>query len=73
MLGHSGSGKSTLVRTLAKLDPVVEGRVEQPSNVSVVFQKAGCCRGSAFGRTSCLGRIRGMRTLGRSRFFKRSD
>ncbi len=40
LLGHSGSGKSTLVRTLAKLDPVVEGHVEQPSNVSVVFQES---------------------------------
>jgi len=39
LLGHSGSGKSTLLRTLSGLDPVHEGHVRRPSEVSVVFQE----------------------------------
>ncbi|MFT8808990.1 ABC transporter ATP-binding protein [Gluconobacter sp.] len=39
LLGHSGSGKSTLLRTLAGLDPVTEGAVTRPRDVSVVFQE----------------------------------
>jgi sulfonate transport system ATP-binding protein len=39
LLGHSGSGKSTLLRTLGGLDPVTEGRVTRPADVSVVFQE----------------------------------
>ncbi|WP_212377722.1 ABC transporter ATP-binding protein [Acetobacter persici] len=39
LLGHSGSGKSTLLRTLAGLDPVTDGAVIRPSEVSVVFQE----------------------------------
>ncbi|AQS92080.1 sulfonate ABC transporter ATP-binding protein [Gluconobacter albidus] len=39
LLGHSGSGKSTLLRTLAGLDPVTEGSVKRPRDVSVVFQE----------------------------------
>ncbi|GBQ94223.1 aliphatic sulfonate ABC transporter ATP-binding protein [Acetobacter nitrogenifigens DSM 23921 = NBRC 105050] len=39
LLGHSGSGKSTLLRTLAGIDPVVEGAVSRPREVSVVFQE----------------------------------
>ncbi|MBB2200835.1 ABC transporter ATP-binding protein [Gluconacetobacter tumulisoli] len=40
LLGHSGSGKSTLLRTLAGLDPVTEGSVVRPREVSVVFQES---------------------------------
>lgn len=40
LLGHSGSGKSTLLRTLAGLDPVTEGSVIRPAEVSVVFQES---------------------------------
>lgn len=40
LLGHSGSGKSTLLRTLAGLDPVTEGSVVCPAEVSVVFQES---------------------------------
>ena len=40
LLGQSGSGKSTIVRILAGLDPVTQGRVHYPSNVSVVFQES---------------------------------
>ncbi|MBV1833270.1 ABC transporter ATP-binding protein [Novacetimonas pomaceti] len=40
LLGHSGSGKSTLLRTLAGLDPVIEGSVSRPGEVSVVFQES---------------------------------
>lgn len=40
LLGHSGSGKSTLLRTLAGLDPVQEGHVSCPSEISVVFQES---------------------------------
>ncbi|GFE97493.1 ABC transporter ATP-binding protein [Gluconobacter sp. Gdi] len=39
LLGHSGSGKSTLLRTLAGLDPVTDGAVTRPRDVSVVFQE----------------------------------
>ncbi|KXV35243.1 sulfonate ABC transporter ATP-binding protein [Gluconobacter thailandicus] len=39
LLGHSGSGKSTLLRTLAGLDPVTDGAVTRPREVSVVFQE----------------------------------
>ncbi|UMM08145.1 ABC transporter ATP-binding protein [Gluconobacter frateurii] len=39
LLGHSGSGKSTLLRTLAGLDPVTDGTVTRPREVSVVFQE----------------------------------
>mgnify|MGYP004706650411 FL=1 len=39
LLGHSGSGKSTLLRTLAGLDPVTDGSVTRPRDVSVVFQE----------------------------------
>lgn len=39
LLGHSGSGKSTLLRTLAGLDPVTDGAVTRPHEVSVVFQE----------------------------------
>ncbi|GAB6854345.1 ABC transporter ATP-binding protein [Asaia astilbis] len=39
LLGHSGSGKSTLLRALAGLDPVDEGQIQRPKNVSVVFQE----------------------------------
>lgn len=40
LLGHSGSGKSTLLRTLSGLDPVTEGTVARPREVSVVFQES---------------------------------
>lgn len=40
LLGHSGSGKSTLLRTLAGLDPVTEGKVSRPEEISVVFQES---------------------------------
>lgn len=40
LLGHSGSGKSTLLRTLAGLDPVTEGEVSTPDEISVVFQES---------------------------------
>ncbi|GBQ98638.1 aliphatic sulfonates import ATP-binding protein SsuB [Gluconacetobacter liquefaciens] len=40
LLGRSGSGKSTLLRTLAGLDPVTEGSVIRPRDVSVVFQES---------------------------------
>ncbi|NHN89561.1 ABC transporter ATP-binding protein [Acetobacter conturbans] len=40
LLGRSGSGKSTLLRTLAGLDPVTEGSVSRPKDVSVVFQES---------------------------------
>lgn len=40
LLGHSGSGKSTLLRTLAGLDPVTEGNVSRPTQISVVFQES---------------------------------
>lgn len=40
LLGHSGSGKSTLLRTLARLDPVTEGSVSTPKEISVVFQES---------------------------------
>ena len=40
LLGHSGSGKSTLLRTLAGLDPVTEGNVARPEEISVVFQES---------------------------------
>ena len=39
LLGRSGSGKSTLLRTLAGLDPVVEGAVTMPASRAVVFQE----------------------------------
>jgi sulfonate transport system ATP-binding protein len=38
LLGRSGSGKSTLLRTVAGLDPDVEGDVLVPERRSVVFQ-----------------------------------
>ncbi len=40
LLGRSGSGKTTLLRTLAQLDPVVEGSVTAPDRRAVVFQEA---------------------------------
>jgi sulfonate transport system ATP-binding protein len=39
LLGRSGSGKSTLLRTLAGLDPVMEGTVTMPASRAVVFQE----------------------------------
>ena len=40
LLGRSGSGKTTLLRTLAQLDPVIEGEVRIPERRAVVFQEA---------------------------------
>ncbi len=40
LLGRSGSGKTTLLRTLAQLDPVLEGEVRIPDRRAVVFQEA---------------------------------
>lgn len=39
LLGRSGSGKSTLLRTLAGLDPVVDGSVQVDGRVAVAFQE----------------------------------
>ena len=39
LLGRSGSGKTTLLRTLAGLDPVVDGTVDVPQPTAVVFQE----------------------------------
>lgn len=52
LLGHSGSGKSTLLRTLAGLDPVTEGNVSRPTEISVVFRKVAYCHGKKYGRIS---------------------
>ncbi|MBV1836653.1 ABC transporter ATP-binding protein [Acetobacter estunensis] len=40
LLGRSGSGKSTLLRTLSGLDPVTEGHISCPQEISVVFQES---------------------------------
>jgi sulfonate transport system ATP-binding protein len=39
LVGRSGGGKTTLLRTLAGIDPVVEGTVEVPELRSLVFQE----------------------------------
>jgi len=39
LLGRSGTGKSTFLRALAALDPQTTGRLETPSQRSVVFQE----------------------------------
>jgi sulfonate transport system ATP-binding protein len=39
LVGRSGGGKTTLLRTLAGIDPVVEGSVEVPLQRAVVFQE----------------------------------
>ncbi|MCW2523114.1 MAG: ssuB, partial [Frankiales bacterium] len=39
LVGRSGGGKTTLLRTLAGIDPVLEGVVEVPEVRSLVFQE----------------------------------
>jgi sulfonate transport system ATP-binding protein len=39
LVGRSGGGKTTLLRTLAGIDPVLEGTVEVPELRSLVFQE----------------------------------